>query len=184
MQEAKYKVKGVVPLLLHNGHLADPLDGYAKALKKLTSNRNKTDEIHMAIAEMEFRGGIYTNDAGRVIFPGQNIEKALILGARKLKLGKQFESGVWCHEDPELQYKGPKSVDALWASGKFADRQIVGIQQSKTARTRPRFDDWALEFTLVYDGVNKEQLDQVMDITSRIIGFGDYRPKFGRFQVL
>jgi hypothetical protein len=48
------------------------------------------------------------------------------------------------------------------------------------------FRQWELDFTVHYlpDILNDAQVREAMVTAGRIIGLGDYRPKFGRFDVV
>ncbi len=46
-------------MLQHNGQTADPLNEFAKELKKVSGKRNKTDEYHALMGEIEWRAGLY-----------------------------------------------------------------------------------------------------------------------------
>jgi len=73
-QHLNVEIKGVSPLLLHNGQLADPLNQYTRALKQQTSKRKKTDVDLMEIRRLEWEGGFYRDDQDRPCIPGENIE--------------------------------------------------------------------------------------------------------------
>jgi hypothetical protein len=179
-----FRIEGVAPLILHNGQLADPLNVFAKENKKLSGKRKKTDEDFVAMAQTEFMGSLYLAN-GRVTMPGENIESAIINAAKKRKLGTQFKVGMFVEEVKPLIYDGPKSPEALWDSGKFKDTRGVRVQQSRVMRTRPRFDSWAMEFVVKFDPqmIDPETLVQVVEICGYEIGLGDYRPRFGRFEL-
>ena len=49
-------------LLCHNGELADPLNNFAKEMKKVSAVRKKTDEHHLKMQELEWFGGLYGTD--------------------------------------------------------------------------------------------------------------------------
>lgn len=186
LKTATFTVEGVVPLLMHNGHLADPIGKWAKELKTHTGKRQKTDETHADIARVEWFGGLYLNSKGEPCIPAANIEAALIAGAKKRKLGVKFKASVQCPEmDYPLIYNGPKDINKLFEKPEFHDRRGVVVSQSRTFRTRPRFNSWSLKFTVQYDAaeLNKEEIEEVVEITGRLIGIGDFRPKFGRFEV-
>ncbi len=179
------RIVGESPLMLHNGLLADPMNENAKEMKRISSKRKKTDEDYEELAHAEFMGGLYVNEAGRVVVPGVNIESAMVEAAKKLRLGKQAKAGIYCDGDWVLEYDGPKDVEALFRDGRFRDSRGVRVQQSRVQRTRPIFRSWALTFTLHYDAalLNREQVDEMLRIAGPQIGLCDFRPKFGRFRV-
>lgn len=63
----------------------------------------------------------------------------------------------------------------------------VIVQRDRILRTRAKFDEWAVAFTVEADDelVDDRQLASWLDIAGRRIGLGDWRPEqfghFGRF---
>jgi hypothetical protein len=53
-------------------------------------------------------------------------------------------------------------------------------------RTRPIFRTWALKFEVSFnaDLVNPEQIQLAVEDAGAQVGLCDYRPKFGRFQIV
>jgi hypothetical protein len=174
-------------LMMHNAQLSDPLNHYAKALKAFTGNRKKSDEDHVEIGRIEFEGGLYFDpDIGPYI-PDHWLNAMLVEGARKRKLGKLFEANVSVAEERHaLQYAGPRTVEALWASGKFADRRGVVIGQAKTMRTRPLFRDWKVSFRvqLLECELNADEIETAV-LNAGPYGIGDGRPMLaGKFALV
>lgn len=168
---------------MHNGRLADPLDEYTQALKGLTGKRAKTDEDHEEVARAEWMGSLYTDEQGRPCWPGENVEIMIRNAARKEKRGKDVEKGLMSAGNWPLKYQGPKDLEALWKSKKFLHRARV---KQGIIRTRPMFTDWELVFDVDYDDEVLDQRDLVrwIEYAGRYIGLSDWRPKFGRFEVL
>ena len=185
IQERKVKVVGVAPLLMHNGQLADPLNKWAKELKQLTANRKKTEETHAEMARLEWLGGLYVNSEGKPIMPSENIEASIYEGAKKQKLGKAFKSSVFVNEDAILDIGTTKKVTDLWGDDNYRDTRGVRVGTSRVMRTRPIFRDWKTTFIVMFDDeqINETEVMRAIVDTGRLIGFGDYRPKFGRFDV-
>lgn len=191
-------VGGVSPLLMHNGRLSDPLDPFAKELKRVTSKKKKTDDDHAAMSRVEWYGGIYhegdieinngafkASPETRLIIPGLMLEAMLINGAKKNKNGPAFKAGVLCDGDFPLEYDGPKHIDELWQSNKFVHRTSVRVGPSRVMRTRAIFRKWKLAFTVSYapDVVSESEVLEAVEISGAIVGLGDYRPRFGRFTI-
>ena len=180
-----FEIEGIAPLLMHNGRLSDPLDQYTQALKEVSAKRQKTDSDHVEMARIEWEGGIYWSDDIGLYVPGLNLEAALQNAAAKLKLKKVFKSAVVC-EDAAIAHAGPKTFEDLRADPRFRDRRGVKVSNSRVMRTRPKVPlPWSVKFDVQYDDeqVNAQQVAQVVDITGRQIGLGDYVPKYGRFEV-
>src|SRR5688572_8352761 len=124
----EFHIVGVAPLLMHNGQLADPLNKWAKAMKKITAKRKKTDEDYEELSRLEFEGGLYLDDDLAPCIPGINLEGCLVDGAKKSKLGEQFKAAVMIVDNWPLLYSGPRAVEELWAHGGFRDTRRAGIR--------------------------------------------------------
>lgn len=188
MQQIKVEIKGVAPILMHNGQLADPLNPHVKAIKTVTGKRKKTDEDYERLAYLEFLGGLYVNDKGLPVIPSANIEGALIAAAKRVRQGVQAKAQMMCVEDfvlLDFPFTGKVSPDNLWKSGKHTDSR--GVRNNGTARIircRPRFDTWSATFNLQIDNLNPEEVTAWVESAGRYIGIGDYRPRFGRFEIV
>lgn len=179
------RIVSLAPLLMHNVRLSDPLNEFALALKKVSSVRKKELTHHQEMSEIEFKGGSYSDEGGHPIIPGEMLEATIVNGAKKNKLGKQSKSAILVDGAFKLEYEGPKTVEKLWEGGKHIDRRAVSVNNSKIMRTRPRFDKWALNFKLSYlpDQMKEDEVRTAVENAGRSAGIGDYRPKFGRFEI-
>jgi hypothetical protein len=185
-QQMKFRVRSVCPLLMHNGQLSDPLNKWAKALKKISGKRGKTDDDFAEMARIEFLGGLYTNKAGEPVLPGELIEATIVAGAKKKKKGPAAKAGIIVDGNAPLVYKGPKTAEELCKDESFRNATPVKVQQNRVVRTRPQFDQWECEFTVHYlpDQVDAADVRDWVEIAGRVCGFGDWRPRFGRFEVV
>ena len=174
---------GTAPLLMHNSRLSNPLDPATKALKKVTSKRQKTDDDHEQIARLEFAGGLYLDPDVGPFIPGENIARCLVDGAKLTKMGVKVTRGVFISTDVNpLSYKGPRAEQSLWDQG-WRHMASVKVGTSRTMRCRPWFPEWAVQAEGVLDPAVLE-LDDLVTIASNagsLIGLGDWRPRFGRF---
>jgi hypothetical protein len=174
---------GTAPLLMHNSRLANPLDPAAKAVKKYTSKRTKTDEDHEAIARLEFSGGLYLDPELGPHIPGENIMRCLVDGARLTKQGIKVTRGVFIKTDVNpLAYDGPRDADGLWQAG-WRHMASVKVGQQRIMRCRPWFPEWRVQAEGIIDPAVLE-LDDVATIADNagsLIGLGDWRPRHGRF---
>ena len=186
IENMSIKIEGRTPLLLHNGMMADPLNPATQELKKVSGKKTKTIQDHMDMARLEWFAGLYLAPDGKtIIVPGINIEKSIIEAARKSRKGKQCESGVMVDGDIPLDFadKG-KSLDKIYDSNQYADRRMVAVDRKRIARTRPKFQTWGLSFRIDFDNelVNRADLIDIVDLAGQLIGLGDYRPRFGKFE--
>jgi hypothetical protein len=186
MKNIVIRIRGRQPLLMHNEQLANPLKDCAKALAEFTKKRNKTLDDHAAIAELEFKGGIYHDEKIGPYVPNSWLLKSIENGAKKQKLGKLFKAAVQII-DPMVPiiYEGPRKIKDLYVKG-FWDQRCVGVQKAKTVRTRPCFQKWELQFDLEYDEtlVDPGQIKRAIEHAGIVEGLGDYRPRFGTFALV
>ena len=195
---------GGTPVVMHNPRLADPLDPFSREIAKISKKRGKTEADYLEMALLEFVGGMYhdgtdewlrknkdveeilllqdpTTNGGKNIgpyIPGEVLLRSIQAAARQHKLGKSIERGLSpVTLKAPLQYEGPRDLDELWQAGRFALRKSVGIQSSRTIRTRPVFLDWQLqcEFELDLNIIDPDKIDQFAQESGRYFGIGDYR---------
>jgi hypothetical protein len=170
-------------LVMHNERLADPLEPIVREIAAIAKKRNKTEADHMEIARLEFGGGLYTNGNGPCL-PAWNILRCLQDGAKRHKRGQDVLRGVYpIGEHADVQYDGPRETEALWADGAFALRKTVGIQRSRTMRTRPIFTDWQCELPVEVDAtvLDFDTLLVCWVDAGKFAGIGEMRPVYGRF---
>lgn len=185
METITLKLKSTHPMLMHADRFANPLDPLTKAHKELTSKRKKTDEDHEAIARSEFLGSLYIDGDGPYL-PSPNLDAAFVEAAKMQKLGRHCKRALMVMENRiYLKYSGPKTAEELWADKRFVDSRSVRVSMAKLMRYRPVFDSWEASCTLM---VNTEQISmnevkQIILNAGRLVGVGDYRPRFGRFAV-
>ena len=186
MKKVALKLTGVAPLIMHNARLADPTDPITREKNKISKGRNKTEEMLLAIKEIEWRGGLYLDEKGRPAIPADVVLAAVIQGARKAKLGKEASAAVYC-EKPffALDYDGPKDIKTLYADGRFCDYRSVAQQRQRIMRARPIFRSWSCNVELQIDEeiLNPDQARDAMVAAGARVGIGDFRPRYGRFTV-
>jgi hypothetical protein len=190
-------------LVTHNERLADPLDTFTRAVGAISKKRNKTEADHEEIGRREFYGGLYTTpitgpdsmqmlEDGSVTngvphepcIPAWNVIRCLQDGATRQKRGKDVLRGVYpLTEHAVLAYDGPRDPEALWRDGRFSLRKTVGVQRSRTVRTRPFFNDWqaTLEVEIDANVFDLDTLRKAWSDAGRYSGLGEMRPVFGRF---
>ena len=173
-------------LMMHNEQLANPFNEYAVELRKFTKKRGKSEEDYREIARIEYQGGLYFDEKIGPFVPAHCLNKMMVQGARKRKLGKLFEEMVLVEGPAPVQYKGPRDRKRLWESGEFVDQRLAGVNAARTLRTRPLFRDWTVQFSVRVEGgaVDREQLRQAVE-AAQFIGLLDGRPMYaGQFTLV
>lgn len=175
-----------VQLLTHNERLASKLDPIAREMSSIASKRKKTDDDLAELARLEFLGGVYETDDGLVGIPSWNVFKSFQEGARLNKLGRHVERGLLPMgvDIAPLKHDGPNTARSMWDAGCY-DQRSVKVGQSKVTRTRPMFRNWSIDvaFALDTEILRRDEFEMVAENAGRLVGLGDYRPRFGRYDV-
>lgn len=177
-------ITGTSAILMHNSRLSNPLDPAAKAVKKLTGKRTKTDEDYAELARVEWNGGMYFDPEIGPYIPADNLWRALYDAAKKSKKGVKVKEGVFISTDRNpLAYAGPRDPDALWKDENFKHFASAKVGMQRVTRCRPHFRGWATEADGVIDTalLDFEELKQIADVAGSLVGLGDWRPRYGRF---
>lgn len=135
------------------------------------------------MARVEFLAALYIDENGPVI-PSTWVDAALVNAAKKSKEGMLAKSGVFCKGHSMLEYEGPRTPDELWEDTNFRDRSLVRVGNARIMRTRPVFKTWSTIVTVSIEDsiVNPSRLNDWFTIAGQYLGFGDWRPQFGRFE--
>lgn len=169
------RLRGSTPILFHRWDCED-VEAEAQAAKG--SSMKKTDN---------WEAYLYRNEDGEICIPGVYLHQALV-NAAKFK------------QDPRSPRKSMADLTRaafvvtpwLASTGKrepdFFDRRRVLIQRSGVTRIRPALlPGWEVEFQiecLLPEYVNPDLLYDLLVQAGRLVGIGDYRPMFGRFQIV
>lgn len=189
MQQIKFTLQGIVPLIMHSDTMCNPLNPLTKQIKSITSKRKKSDEDIAEIARLEWRGGLYYDKTlGTPYIPGQNIDGMLVEAAKLNKRGKEVKRAVITVENIiPLQYNGSKDPEKMFGDGatEFVDMRAVVIQRARTIRCRPIFQQWGLSFSVAFNPeiFNREDVITLMCTSGELIGLCEMRPRYGKFQV-
>lgn len=185
LNDLVFHIRGISPLLCHNGRLCDPLNEIAREMKKISGKRKKTDDDYAELARLEWEGGMYFDSDGKPCIPGENIEATIVSAAKQSRCGPKAKSGVMVDDNPQIIYKGPSDLDKMWNSGNYKLTKRMVVQRAAIMRTRPMWSDWELKFTATYNPevLNEADLVSWVETAGRIIGLGDSRPRYGRFVV-
>lgn len=187
MKNLRVTWKGISPLIMHSCQCVNPLHPIAKELKKYTSKKNKTDEDLVKISDLEWEAGAYWKDGMGLYIPAENVEATIINGAKANKKGKDIQKYVDVTDlYIPFEYGEDLTKEELIQNYEYRDTRIMTVMRSKILRTRPRFDQWVIEFNLRY---NEEKIDietiiNAMEYAGLYVGLCDSRPKYGKFSVV
>lgn len=197
-------IRGVRPLLMHNGDLADPMNRCAKEIKRLTGSGKRgtdSDDKEIQKARLEFEGGLWLGVDGLPCVPGDAID-SMIAGkkwgaARLIRMGEPMRRAVRCVDtDIPLTYRGMEKIkgvadllklyDADPSSVALRKRAVMPSSGSSVMRTRPRFNDWSITFTLsVLTGLDVDMghVKAAIEMAGHMVGLGDWHGRYGLFVV-
>jgi hypothetical protein len=170
MQSVKVKIRGIAPMLQNRY----PMEAESEETAKRRDEKFDPKE--------DAEKALYRNKDGCFV-PSSWIEAALRDTAKEFKgKGRASLKGTILSSvfvEPEEIPLGKKTYDEI-------DRRPAVIQRQRIVKSRPRFNSWAIEFTINFDEerVKKEVLKEVLIEAGKSKGIGDYRPKFGRFEVV
>lgn len=185
METMSVRLTGIAPLIVHNNQAVDPLNYYAKEMKKISGKRNKTEADHEQLSNLEFFAGLYlVNDIP--VVPAKALAATFIKGAMKDKNGPLAKAGVFFSEHAVINHNGPQTPEELWkAQEPYVFRCPVKVGQSTIIRTRPMFEEWYLDVTFEYDNevIDKAAILLAWEKAGRVVGLCDWRPQHGRFYV-
>lgn len=187
MKTATYSIKGTTAMLMHGERLANPFDPITKEIKAISGKRKKTEDDLREMARLEWLGGLYHDEDNGIHVPGYNVLACIVGGGKVHKLGTAIKRSALVVEDAiKVEFDGPKAPAKLFENPKFVDMRSVKIGTSKVMRCRPVFPQWALTFSVAYDenSIQRSELDRCVETAGQMVGLGDYRPRFGRFEVV
>jgi hypothetical protein len=187
MYTVDVRIKGVAPLMQHRFPMPD-LSDMSKGGKKSSGAKDYTQE---------WRDYLYVDSVGQVYQPSSHIEGALVKAAVNFKVtgkrGKSYKDLIVANVivDPEriphVGFANPDELDADGDKPMYLDVRPVIIQRARVVRIRPCFKaGWELEFEVQVndDEIQPDLLQDILALAGKAVGIGDYRPKFGRFQVI
>ena len=187
MSTVRVTLTGTMPLLLHNGRLANPIDPHTRAVKALTAKRSKTDEDLALILRAEARGAAYETPDNLLGIPDANVWRSIQEAAKAYKRGADVSRAVIydpVRVAPVLVDGEAVDVDEYLAADiSHIDYRPVGVNGRSVMRARPIIASWssAHDFDVYTDIVMVEDLVEFVERAGRLHGVGDHRPQYGRF---
>jgi hypothetical protein len=150
----------------------------AKSKAAKGSKAKKTDDVESYV---------YRNEARHICIPGEYL-RASIVGAAKFRQDPRSPR----KSAQDLFKAGVVSLTLLADLGSkdwdYLDRRRVIIQRSAITRIRPAFKiGWTAKFQLMVltpEYISEEVLRESVALAGRLIGVGDHRPTFGRFDII
>ena len=188
IQAARITVTGMNYLLQNNPQTVDPFNRYTKAKKTITDKRIKTEDDLLELGNIETESKVYFDDELGVYVPTRWLTEAICTGAYAvIKVGRgKMRGGVFATADKaKLLYEGSdkvKTIADVVMNPKFRHRAMLPQGQVRVAKDFPIFKKWSFSTVVEFDDtvVDFAGIRKVMERTAQYVGFGDFRPTFGR----
>lgn len=170
------EITGACPILFHKWD-CEVVETKSKARKG--SAEKKSDNLESFI---------YRNEEGYICLPGEYLRMAMIYAAKfrqdprspRKSAFDLFKAGIISLTDLAPINGGVMKWD-------FLDQRRVVVQRNGITRMRPAFHKgWKAEFILcvnVPEYIDFAFFCEVLQTAGRLIGIGDFRPTYGRFDV-
>lgn len=168
-------IEGVAPILFHAWNV-ESVESKSKAKKG--SAEKKSDDVESYV---------YRTEKGNIAIPGEYL-KGAIVGAAKFR------------QDPRSPRKSAADLfkaaiisltplaDLGARDWDYLDRRRVVIQRNAITRSRPAMrEGWKATFILLVnlpEYVDPAMLNETIAAAGKLIGLADFRPSFGRFNVI
>jgi hypothetical protein len=168
------RLEGVSALLFHRWSV-DGVEAKAKAAKG--SKAKKSDDLESYV---------YRNLLGELALPCEYVRMAMIHAAKYKQDPRSPRKSAM-----DLFKAGLAGVDELCSLGvekwDYIDRRRAVVQRSGITRHRPAMlAGWVVTVrmsVLLPEYVSPALANEVLQAAGRLIGVGDFRPTYGRFQV-
>jgi hypothetical protein len=189
IQQANIKITGINYLLQNNPQTVDPFNKFSKMMKVITKKRTgKTEDDLIELGNIETESKIYFDDELGVYVPTRWLTEAICTGAfGVIKVGKdKMRGGIFPTDDKaKLTYKEMskvKTIADVVGNPTFRHRALLPQGQVRIPKDFPIFKEWSFEAGIEFDDtvVDFNGLKSVAERTARYVGFGDFRPTFGR----
>lgn len=176
---ATVSIEGVADILFHRWN-CESVDEKAKAAKG--SKAKKTDDIESYVYRMNPE-----DKSSNLALPGEYLRMAIIAAAKYRQDPRSPRKSAM-----DLFKAGIVALTALADLGSnkwdYEDRRRVVIQRSGINRTRPAMKaGWKVTFEMMVnlpEYIPPALLNEVIGAAGRLIGLADFRPTYGRFQVV
>ena len=168
-------IEGAADLLFHRWN-SESVEEKARAAKGSATKKSDNIECY-----------VYRTDDGQIAIPGEYLRQAIIAAAKFRQDPRSPRKSAM-----DLYKAGIASLTTLSPLGverwDYEDRRRVVVQRNAINRTRPAMKaGWRAEFQLLInlpEYISPQALNETIAAAGRLIGIGDYRPSYGRFNLV
>jgi hypothetical protein len=177
---AEVEIQGTAPLLFHRWN-CEAVEEKANAAKG--SKAKKTDNLESYV---------YRDEHGHLALPGEYLRMACIWAAKfrqdprspRKSAMDLYKAGLLC----ETEYAPIVVAGKKLKSWSYVDQRRVVVQRNGITRQRPAVEKgWSASFilsSLLPQYISAQDLNGVIAQAGQLIGLADFRPTYGRFQVV
>ena len=170
------EIIGACPIIFHRWSCEEV---EIKANAKKGSKEKKTDNIESFI---------YRDQDGDLCLPGEYLRMAMVYAAKfkqdprspRKSAFDLFKAGIIPLTELAKINGGTKNWD-------YIDKRRVVVQRNGVTRMRPAFlKGWSAEIDLMVNTpeyIDYSLFSEVLSMAGRLIGVGDFRPTYGRFNI-
>ena len=170
MKSINIEITGISPLLQNRFPTEDFGQNQSRATKKVY------------VPEEEAKKKLYKNPKGEIYHPAEHIYQSILRAATDFKFsGKKSYKNVMTSGIIVT----PDEIPLISDKYEIDTRPVV-IQRARVLCWRPKFNKWKLKFNITIlddENISVPVLKEILEKAGTTKGIGDYRPRFGRFQV-
>jgi len=167
-------LEGASDLLFHRWN-CEAVDAKSKAAKN--SKAKKQDDIESYV---------WRDEKGHLCLPGEYVRQSIIHAAKFRQDPRSPRKSAM-----DLFKAGVVSLTDIASFGKadwdYLDTRRVTVQRAGVNRTRPAMKKgWTAKFTfqvLTPEYIDSSLFQDVLSTAGRLVGVGDFRPTYGRFNI-
>ena len=171
----EFTIEGVTTLLFHRWS-NEAVIAKAKAAKN--SKAKKSDDVESYV---------YRNQEGEICVPGEWVRSSVVNAAKfRQDPRSPRKSAMDLYKAAAVPLTELASLGTVhWD---YLDERRVTVQRNAVIRQRPGFNPgWRARFEFqvsLPEYVDAQQFLEVLTLAGRVIGVGDFRPTYGRFQIV
>lgn len=168
----KVRIEGTRPLLMHS----------CNAMLEESNNKATRSKEHNPRIDAET--ALYKDKEGNIVVPSFCVLSCLRGSAVNFQVPgkgkKTYKNFIYAGVRMETE-----NILLIAENGWEIDAKTVVVQRSRIVRARPRFDSWALEFTveIIDPIITPAVLKQIIADAGRYNGLLDFRPLYGLFKL-
>lgn len=172
MTKFEVHIKGIAPLLFNRFPDEENLDGKSK---RSSGNPSKDEQV---------KKSLYFTEKGKIYQPAAHIVGSMVKAAVNFKLTgrktyKEVVQGGVFVEPEEIVHENQNYVTD-WRS------VVIKATRGRVMKGRGRLEEWQLKFqiTCIDPRATDKDIQEILEYAGMYVGIGDYRPRYGRFEVL